>query len=79
MVLLGLHMLHGVVLRAPERRFLMTSARLSETESIKRLLVLFLLKIGASSEEIGLALDVNSSLIRRMFPAKAILKIKGPK
>lgn len=42
---------------------------------IKRLLVLLLLKLGSTSEEIGLALQVDSSLVRKMIPARQIKKI----
>lgn len=44
---------------------------------IKRLLVLLLLKLGATSEEIGLALQVDSSLVRKMIPARQVKKIVG--
>jgi len=54
-------------------------AALSDTEGIKRLLILLLLKIGTPSDEIGLALDIDSSVVRRMFPAKKIQKIKSLK
>jgi len=43
---------------------------------VKRLLVLLLLKLGATSEEIGLALGVDPSLVRRMVPARKIRKIR---
>lgn len=49
---------------------------LSEMEGVKRLLILLLLKIGAPSKEIGMALNVNSSVIRRMFPSSKIGKLK---
>jgi hypothetical protein len=52
---------------------------LSETEGVKRLLILLLLKIGTPSREIGMALNMHSSLIRRMFPGKEIRKIKALK
>ena len=45
------------------------------TEDVKRLLVLLLLKLGATSEEIGLALQVDSSAVRRMIPARQVKKI----
>jgi len=50
--------------------------RLSETEGVKRLLILLLLKIGTPSREIGMALNINSSIVRRMFPVKEIRRIK---
>ena len=37
---------------------------LSDTEGVKRLLILLLLKIGTPSREIGMALNINSSVIR---------------
>lgn len=54
----------------------MASAELKELESIKRLAVLLLLKLGASSEEIGTALNVDSSAIRRTFGVRKIKKIQ---
>jgi hypothetical protein len=56
----------------------MASTELRELENIKRLLIVLLLKLGASSQEVGLALDVDSSVVRRMFAIKAIEKIKLP-
>jgi len=47
-----------------------------EIEEIKRLLVLLLLKLGATSDEIGTALGVDSSVVRRMIPARQIKKIQ---
>ncbi len=52
---------------------------LSETEGVKRLPILLLLKLGGSSKEIGMALNVNSSIVRRMFPGKEIRRIKSLK
>ncbi len=45
---------------------------------IKRLLILLLLKLGSSSEELGLALDVDSSAIRKMIPGRSIKKLNFP-
>jgi len=56
----------------------MRSEELKELESIKRLLISLLLKLGASSQEIGLTLGVHSSAVRRMFPMKKIKGIKWP-
>lgn len=53
----------------------MTTAQEKEFEDIKRLLIVLLIKLGASSQEIGLALGVDSSAVRRMFPVKRIKKI----
>ena len=55
----------------------MKSGRRVELEGIESLLILLLVKLGTSSKEIGLALDVDSSLIRRAFPVKAIKKFKS--
>jgi hypothetical protein len=49
---------------------------IEELQAIKKLLILFLIKAGATSEEIGLALGVDSSVVRRMFPMKEIKKFK---
>lgn len=43
-------------------------------EDIKRLLIVLLLKLGASSQEIGVALGVDSSVVRKMFSMKSIKK-----
>jgi hypothetical protein len=52
-------------------------AALSDVEGVKRLLILLLLKIGTPSKEIGKALNINPSVIRRMLPG--IQKIKSLK
>jgi hypothetical protein len=52
-------------------------ATLKELESIKNLLILLLIKSGATSEEIGRAIGVDSSVIRRMFPMRKTKKVKG--
>lgn len=54
----------------------MASPELEELESIKRLLIALLLKLGSSSEEIGTALGVDSSVVRKMFPVKGVKKIE---
>lgn len=43
---------------------------LKELQSIKKLLILSLIKSGATSEEIGSALEVDSSTVRHMFSMK---------
>jgi hypothetical protein len=50
--------------------------KMSEAESIKRLLILLLLKLGSTSEEIGTALGTDSSVIRRILPARNVKKIE---
>ena len=52
---------------------------LSETEGVKSLLILLLLKLDTSSKEIGMALNIDSSAVRRMFPGKEIRRIKSLK
>lgn len=42
----------------------------SELESIKNLLILLLIKSGATSNEIATCLGVDSSAIRRKFPIR---------
>jgi len=46
-----------------------------QLEDVKRLLVLLLLKLGSTSEEIALALQIDSSAVRRMLPASRVKKI----
>jgi hypothetical protein len=54
----------------------MATEKMSEIESLNRLLMLLLLKLGATSEEIGAALEVDSSSIRKLFPIRSIKKIE---
>lgn len=54
----------------------MNSEELKELESIKRLLIALLLKLGASSQEIAAALGVDSSVVRKMFSMKAVEKLE---
>jgi hypothetical protein len=54
----------------------MATEKMSEIESVKRLLILLLLKLGATSEEIALALEVDSSGIRKLVPVRKIAKIE---
>jgi hypothetical protein len=46
-----------------------------ELEDIKRLLVLLLIKLDSTSEEIATALQVDSSVVRRMIPFRQIKRI----
>jgi hypothetical protein len=55
----------------------MKTEKMSEMESIKRLLIVLLLKLGATSEEIGPALGVDPSGIRKLFPLRGIKKIES--
>lgn len=54
----------------------MAESELRELQNIKLLLVALLLKLGASSEEVGLALGVDSSLVRKMLPVRKLKRIK---
>jgi len=49
-----------------------------ELEAVKRLLILLLYKLGSSSDEIGVALGVDSSVVRRLFPSRDIKRIVKP-
>ena len=44
-------------------------------EDIKRLLILLLIKLDATSDEIGLALNAEASGIRKMMPFRQIKRI----
>lgn len=54
----------------------MSDEQISDAESIKRLLILLLLKLGATSQEIGDALGVDSSVIRKMMSIRNIKKVE---
>lgn len=56
----------------------MTGAE-KELNEIKRLMVLLLLKLGSTSEEIALALQVDSSAVRKLIPGRQVKKIIGDK
>ena len=47
-----------------------------ELDSIKRLLTLLLLKAGTSQGEIAMALDVDQSVVSRMFSARKVKKFE---
>lgn len=47
----------------------------AQLTDIKRLVVLLLLKLGTTSEEIGLALRVDSSRVRKTIPGRQIKKL----
>jgi hypothetical protein len=44
-------------------------------EDIRRLLILLLLKLGSTSEEIALALQVEASGVRKMLPARKVKRL----
>lgn len=46
-----------------------------ELEATKKLLLLMLIKMGATTEEIGLALNVSASTVRNWIPTSKIKKI----
>jgi hypothetical protein len=54
----------------------MKREKMTDAESIKRLLVLLLLKLGATSQEIGEALGVDSSVIRKTISVRNVKKIE---
>lgn len=45
-------------------------------DDIKRLLIVLLVKLGSTSDEIAHALDVDASAIRKMIPVSKIKPIK---
>ncbi len=47
-----------------------------ELDAIKRLLALQLLKSGATQGDVSIALQVDQSVVSRMFPARTISKSK---
>jgi hypothetical protein len=46
-----------------------------ELDQVKRLLILLLVKLGSTSEEIGSALGVHHSRVRQMVPTGKIKKL----
>lgn len=46
-----------------------------EMLEVKRLLMLLLVKLGATSDELAVALQVDASAVRRSFPIKSIRKL----
>lgn len=59
----------------------MSDRVVTELDAVKRLLILLLLKIGSTSEEIGAALGVHHSRVRQLVPSGKVKKIvfSGPK
>ncbi len=49
-----------------------------ELEAVKRLLILLLLKLGSTSEEIGTALGIHHSRVRQLVPSGRVKKIAFP-
>lgn len=56
----------------------MSDPAVQEMEAVKRLLILLLVKLGATTEEIGLALHVSGQRVRQLIPTKGIRKIPLP-
>ena len=52
---------------------------LKELGSIKRLLILFLIKAGTSQAEIATALCVDQTTVSLMFPARKVKRFKNSK
>jgi len=51
----------------------------SEMEAVKRLMILLLIKMGASQGEVAMALGVDQSSVSRMFPARKVKKFENLK
>lgn len=49
----------------------------AELENIRRLMIVLLVKLGSDSKEIGLALGVDSSTIRKMLPLSKISRLSN--
>jgi transcriptional regulator len=52
---------------------------LKELDGIKRLLILLLIKAGASQGEIALALHTDQANVSRMFPARKVKRFTAEK
>lgn len=48
---------------------------LKELQDLKKLIMVLLIKIGASPEELGFALDVHPSRISQLLPVRKIKRI----
>jgi hypothetical protein len=59
----------------PIRGIFMPPTADKQLEDIRRLLVLLLMKLGSPSEEIALALNVDSSAVRKLIPGRKVKKI----
>jgi len=51
-----------------------TDPVLNELDAIKRLLMLTLIKAGTKQDEIAMALQVDRSLVSRMFPTRKVAR-----
>jgi hypothetical protein len=54
----------------------MRGERNAEIEGVKRLLILLLLKLGATSQELGAALGIDSSGIRKLMNVRKVKKVE---
>jgi transcriptional regulator len=52
---------------------------LKELDAIKRLLILMLIKAGASQGEIAMALHTDQANVSRMFPARKVKRFEDAK
>jgi transcriptional regulator len=52
---------------------------LKELDAIKRLLILMLIKAGASQGEIAMALHTDQANVSRMFPARKVKRFEEAK
>jgi len=57
-----------------DRRIGMAQDKLKELQDLKRLLMVLLLKVGATPTDLGYALDVHPSRISQILPVKKIAK-----
>ena len=53
----------------------MTDRAVEELEAVKRLLMVLLLKLGASPDEIAVALNVSGRRVRQVMPVGKVKKI----
>jgi hypothetical protein len=51
------------------------SLAVAELDALKRLLMLLLVKLGATSDEIAMVLKVDASGVRRIVPSRGIKRI----
>lgn len=53
----------------------MEAKGLETLDDIKKLLILLLIKVGSSSDEIAAALNVHPSRVRQLVPSRKVTKI----
>ena len=54
----------------------MTEDAVAELDSIKRLLLLLLVKLGATSDEIGAALRMHPGSARKLMPGRKVKRLE---